>query len=266
MEGAGLQCHGCGSTNVVFDSKRRILKCNQCGKEEYYSRATLNSTGKVVFGKQNAMSFFNDGKYDEARHYALEVLDISMDNAPALYILSYVDEFVSGKSGEMQRFFNQMKDIALEYDEVKDLRELIWASAYRLMDYEKDIIQLITANMQAREDLPELTAFLDKICPYFISKRSSADYLDAELADMYKELAEHCGVPKTCFALLKSISENPDSPISNNSFFLKAKAKYFYDNYVEVIGGIIRSMAESEFKQKFVAAYAQKQNSFREQL
>ena len=83
---------------------------------------------------------------------------------------------------------------------------------------------------------------------------------------MYKELAEHCGVPKTCFALLKSISENPDSPISNNSFFLKAKAKYFYDNYVEVIGGIIRSMAESEFKQKFIAAYAQKQNSFREQL
>ena len=59
MEGAGLQCHGCGSTNVVFDSKRRILKCNQCGKEEYYSRATLNSNGKVVFGKQNAMSFFN---------------------------------------------------------------------------------------------------------------------------------------------------------------------------------------------------------------
>ena len=261
-----MQCHGCGSTNVVFDSKRRILKCNQCGKEEYYSRATLNANGKVVFGKQNAMNFFTDGKYDESRHYAMEVLDISMDNAPALYILSYVDEFVSGRSGAMKDFFKQIKEVPLEYDEVKDLRALIWASAYRLMDYEKDIIELIALNMQSGEDLPELTAFIDKICPYFISKRASAEYLDKELADMYEELAGHCGIPKTCFALLKSISENPDSPVSNNSFFLKAKAKYFYDNYVLVVGKILQAMRESEFKQKFLGAYAQKQNQFLEKL
>ncbi|WP_091757318.1 hypothetical protein [Butyrivibrio sp. INlla18] len=266
MDGVGMQCHGCGSTNVVFDSKRRILKCNQCGKEEYYSRATLNANGRVVFGKQNAMSFFTEGKYEESRHYAMEVLDISMDNAPALYILSYVDEFITGKAGAMQTFFKQIKDIPLEYDEVKDLRELIWSSAYRLSDYEKDIIELIALNMQSPEDLPELTEFMDKICPYFISKRVSADYLDKELADMYKELADHCGIPKTCFALIKSISENPDSPIAGNSFFLKAKAKYFYDNYVLVIGTIIESMKDNEFKQKFMGAYAQKQKQFLEQL
>ena len=261
-----MQCHGCGSTNVVFDAKRRILKCNQCGKEEYYSRATLNANGKVVFGKQNAISFFTDGKYDESRHYAMEVLDISMDNAPSLYILSYVDEFVSGKAGAMHDFFKQIKSVPLEYDEVKELRELIWASAYRLMDYEKDIIELITLNMQAAEDRNDLTDFIDKICPYFISKRASADYLDKELSEMYGELAQHCGIPKTCFALIKSIGENPDSPVANNSFFLKAKAQYFYDNYVLAVGKIIESMKENEFKQKFIGAYSQKQKQFLEQL
>ncbi len=259
-----MQCHGCGSTNVVFDPKRRILKCNQCGKEEYYSRATLNANGKVVFGKQNAMSFFIEGKYDDSRHYAMEVLDISMDNAPSLYILSYVDEFVSGKAGAMRNFFSQIKTVALEYDEIKELRELIWASAYRLADYEKDVIELITLNMQAAEDRKDLTDFIDKMCPYFISKRVSSEYLDQELVDMYSELAQHCGIPKTCFALIKSIGENPDSPIANNSFFLKAKAQYFYDNYVVNIGKIIDSMQENEFKPKFQAAYAQRQKQFLE--
>ena len=83
---------------------------------------------------------------------------------------------------------------------------------------------------------------------------------------MYKELASHCGVPKTCFALLKSITENPDSPMANNSFFLKAKARYFYDNYVTVVGDILRGMAESDFKNKFLQAFDQKQKQFLEQL
>ena len=120
--------------------------------------------------------------------------------------------------------------------------------------------------MQSAEDVQDLTDFIDKICPYFISKRSSGEYLDKELSDMYAELAGHCGIPKTCFALLKSISENPDSPLAKNSFFLKAKAKYFYDNYVTVVGEILKSMRESEYKKKFLGAFEQKKKQFLEQL
>lgn len=258
MDMEGLQCHGCGSTNVVFDPKRRILTCSQCGKEEYYSRATLNANGKVVFGRRNAIRFFSEGRMDDARHYAMEVLDISMDNAPALYILACYDEFFAKKPDAMKHFFAQIRDVALEYEEVQDLRGLLLSSAYNLMDYEADVIQLIAVNMQSQDDAAELCEFVDSLCPYLINKRPSISFLTEELAGMYQELAAHCNIPKTCFALLKAIETNPDSPYVDNSFYLKAKSRYFYDNYIVVLGNIIQSISNGALKDKFMSAYNQK--------
>lgn len=255
METGGLQCHGCGSTNVEFDPKTRKLICHTCGNEEYYSRATLNSNGKVAFSRQNAMNFFAEGRFDDSRHYAMDVLNISMDNAPALYIIAYYEEFVAKNEGAMRRFFKQIQEVALEYDEVQDLKKLLTASAYRLRDYEEDVIQLIAANMQAKEDAKDLCGFIDQICPYLISKRTSMDYLTPGLTDMYKELAGHCGIPKTCFALLKSIENNPDSPYVNGGFYLHAKTQYFYEHYVIPVGSVIKEINEPELRGKFVNSY-----------
>lgn len=262
MDSGGLQCHGCGSTNVEFDAKNRKLVCYTCGKEQTYSRATLYSNGKVVSSRQNAMKFFTDGRFEDARHYALQVLNILADNAPALYIMAYYEEFTAKNEGTMKRFFNQIQEVALEYDEVEDLRNLFLASSYRMQDFEEDMIQLIAANMQDAQDKDDLCAFIDKICPYLISKRTSSGYLTKELAEMYKDLAEYCSIPKTCFALLKSIDANPDSPYSDNSFYLKSKTRYFYDNYVLPIGNIIGAMNSREYKEKFMNSYKKKQAGF----
>lgn len=258
MDMEGLVCHGCGSTNVVFDPQKRILSCNQCGKEEYYSRATLNANGKVVYGRRNAIKFFKEGKLDDARHYAMEVLNISMDNAPAMYILAYHDEFIAKKPDTMKRFFDEIKDVSLEYDEVKDLREIILMSAYNLIEFEEEVIQLIATNMQSEEDSLQLCEFIDTFCPYLISKRTSSSFLTKNLAEMYQELAQHCTIPKTCFALIKAIETNPDSPYVDNSFYLKAKSRYFYDNYVKKLAGIISSMKDEALKSKFNGAYNKK--------
>ena len=266
MEPGGMQCHGCGSTNVQFDPKRRILICNQCGKEEYYSRATLNANGKVLYARQNALSFFSEGRYDTARQYAQEVLNISVDNAPALYILSYHDEFKLGKNGILQRFFQKMDDLALEYDEVKELMSLFLASPLKLLDYEEDVIKVIAGNMQAEEDASVLCAFFDKICPYFISKWPSIAYFRPSLAEMYAELAGHCGIPKTCFALINAIQANPESPYSKNNFFLKQNAIYFYQNFVTPIGTIISAMKDNPMKSKFVAVYQQRRQQFEHEI
>lgn len=255
MEMEGLKCHGCGSSNVEFDPKSRILRCYQCGKEEYYSRATLNANGKVVFAKQNALRFFKEGKMDDARHYAMDVLNISSDNATAMFILAYYDEFIAGKPDAMKQFFHHIQEIALEYEEVQDLRVLILAAAYNLGDFEESIIQLIATNMQSSEDSKDLCNFIDTFCPYQIARHTSSGFLTENLSDLYQQLSGHCGIPKTCFALLKSIETNPDSPYANQNFYLKARVRYFYEHYVTEVGKIISAMEPADLKKKFLGAY-----------
>ncbi len=263
MDMEGMRCHGCGSTNVAFDPKRRMLICAQCGKEEYYSRATLNANGKVVFSRRNAIRFFTEGKLEDARHYAMEVLNISMDNAPAMYILAYYDEFTARKPDSMKHFFKQIKDVSLEYDEVADLCGLLLASAYNLSDYQEDIIQLIAVNMQSEDDAESLCEFMDTLCPYIIGKHASAGFLTQSLVEMYRELAAHCNIPKTCFALLKAIDTNPDSPYVDNSFYLKAKTRYFYEHYITDIGTVISEIKDEELKGKFLGVYQKKCEKYR---
>lgn len=264
MELGGLQCHGCGSSNVVFDPKGRILKCSQCGKEEYYSRATLNANGKVLFSKENAINFFTEGKFENSQHYAMNVLNISKDNAPALYIMAYFDEFVSRKDGALKSFFHEIQGLALEYDEVQELKKLFLASAYNLLDYESEVLTLIAVNMQSEDDSEDLCKFVDTLCPYLIKKRTSINFLTSNLVGIYEELAGHCDIPKTCFALLKAIDENPDSPYKNNSFYLRSNAKYFYDNFVLTVGKIINAMKTKELRDKFFNSYTKKRVMYEE--
>ena len=262
MEVIKMQCHGCGSTNVTFDPKNRKLICNQCGKEEYYSRATLNSDGKVVYAKQNAINFFKEGRHETAKQFAQDVLNIVMDNASALYILAYYEDTMLGKNESIKRFFDKMGEEPLEYDEIKELMELFLASPYRLIDYEEEVISIIAKNLQSEEDADFLCDFIDKLCPYFISKWPSMSYFNSELAEIFTELAEHCKIPRTCFALIKSIQLNPDSPYVGNTFFLKPKSRYFYENYVVPIGKIVNAMQDNPQKAKFVAAYEQRKQKF----
>lgn len=263
MEAGSMQCHGCGSTNVSFDPQRRILICNQCGKQEYYSRATLNTNGKVLYAKQNALTFFSEGRYEQAKQYASDVLNISIDNAPALYILAYYDEFQKGKNDSLHSFFSKMENIALEYDETIELMDLFLASPYKLMEHEEEVIKIIAMNMQADEDAARLCNFFDKLCPYLISKWPSMAYLKPSLISLYVELAQHCSIPKTCFALINSIQKNPDSPYASNTFFLRPKTEYFYENFVIPIERVILSMDNEQLKQKFIAAYQQRKRQYK---
>ena len=266
MEIVGIQCSGCGSSNVFIDHVKRVIKCNQCGKEEAYTRASMNANNKVVFSVDNALRFFKDGRFDDARKYAYDALNISKDNVPALFIIAFHDEFIGKRSGSMRRFFAQVSDVLLEYDELWELRELLIAGIPRLQDFEPEIITLVAKNMQTKEDEEPLCGFIDTICPYLIMKRPSINYLTVELVDLYTELAAHCSIPKTCFALLKSIDTNPESPFLKKDFFLQAKAKYFYENYLLQIGDIIDSIKDNSIKTKFVAAYLQKRTMFEHEI
>lgn len=266
MDLNSMQCNGCGSSNVVFDPKNRVLVCQQCGKKEYYSRATLNANGKVVFGKQNALKFFSEGMFDKAHHYAMDVLNISMDNAPALFIMAYHDEFVAKRAGAIKKFFEQITPIALEYDEIQEIKKLFVAAANQMDDYEPELIRFLAVNMQADEDADDLCQVIDQICPYFISKRTSCDFLTEDLIEMYADMAEHCIIPRTCFALVKAVETNPDSPFVGNSFYLQSKSKYFYHHFVIPVGRIIESMKSCDYKNKFILVFQKKKSQYEQAM
>lgn len=195
---------------------------------------------------------------EDARHYAMDVLNISMDNVPALFVLSYYDEFVARKPDAMRQFFVRAMEVALEYDEVRDLCSMLMAAAYNMADFEESMIELLWLNMQSPADARELCTVIDTICPFLIAKRPSVAYLTPTLAEKYKKLAEHCGIPKTCFTLIKSMETNPDSPYVGNAFYLHAKVEYFYRNYVVKVGEIVHAMNEPTMKPKFVGAFETK--------
>lgn len=258
MDFGALQCRGCGSGNVYMEPRTRRVICNQCGKEEQYTRATLNSSGKVVYGKENAMKFFLEGNIANARHYAMEVLNIAKDNIPAMYIIAYSDERVERKSGEIKAFFYNAKRVEdVEYSEVMELQTLFKASARMLPDYESEIIEFMAMNLQGEEDKEDLLNFIDEICPFFIGKRHSCKFLSGDLLEMYVDLAKHCNVPKLCLSLIKAITENPDSPYIDNAFYLKSKTRYFYDNFVIPVGKVIDAMSNKELREKFCSVYNQ---------
>jgi len=255
MEVQGFSCHGCGSTDVIFDPEARKIHCKQCGKEEYYSRAQLGATGRVAFEKDNAIRFFKEGNTENARKFAGDVLNTMQDNVAALFIMAYCDEFIESRNGSIKNFFVTIDGIALEYDEVRDIKDLFCVALYNLRDYEAEMLILMIKNMQSVEDRDELENFIDAVSPYCISKYPSSYFLTDERVELYCDLVSHCNIPKTCFALLKGIKENPDSPFISNDFYMKAKTEYFYNHYICSVGKIIKFMMDGQYKPKFVTTY-----------
>jgi len=262
--GLGLKCTGCGSSSVTFDPRQRLMICDQCGKTEFFSRSTLNRNGKVVYCKENAIRCFKEGHYEEAKRFALDIMNISIDDIMAKFIIAFCNEIVSKDQGELERFFDGIKDEMLDYDEVRNLITVISASVAYLKNYEKMIVKIIAVNMKSEEDKKELCDFVDLICPYCIAQRSSIAFLDAEMAELYGDLAEHCTIPKTCFSLIKAIETNNDSPYAGNTFGYGLKTRHFYDYFVVPIGGIINRMVSEQWKKKFEAAYEQKLQDYKQ--
>ncbi len=262
MEVFGLTCAGCGSTDVDFNTETRKVTCNQCGKVEYYSRAQLGATGKIVIAKDNAIKFFRDGNLSGAREFAVDVLNVMQDNAAALFIVAYCNEFVEGQAGAMDGFFRKTEPMPLESDEVKDLIALFGDKLPNLRDFEVQMVTLVVKNLQSPDDRARLNEFIDLVCPYCILRYASEDFMTPEREDFYRDLADNCDIPKTCLALLKGIRELPSSPYQAGSFGMRVRAAYFLEHYVEPVGRVVAAMKSSQFKPKFQQAYEREHEQY----
>jgi len=252
-----MQCPGCGSPRVYLDHQKRKLICHQCGNEISYSRATAGSaaSGIVKYRWDNASAYFKAGKFELAYKFARETLDLAMDYVPAKYIIAFYEEYIIKRAGVLKQFFSSLENVPLEYDEVVWLEQLFTAFPYKLIEFEVEAIKLIAMNLQEEDERKELCEFIDSVCPFWIMKRPSQDFLDSRLKEIYAELAARCSIPKTCFALLDAINKNPDSPYYRNEFELRIKNQYFYDNFCKPVGDIITGMADPELKRRFMEQY-----------
>lgn len=265
MDTSIMQCPGCGSPRVYLDHQKRRLICLQCGSEISYSRATAGTAaaGIVKYRWDNASAYFKSGKFELAYKFARETLDLAMDYIPAKYIIAFYEEYIIKKAGALKQFFRAYENVPLEYDEVVWLEQLFTAFPYKLIELEVEVIKMIALNLQAEDEKQELCGFIDSVCPFWIMKRPSQDFLDKQLAGMYQELAERCSIPKTCFALLSAITRNPDSPYYRGEFELKIKNQYFYDYFCKPIGDIITGMADRELRNRFLEQYERSIKEYR---
>ncbi len=265
MNTAMLQCPGCGSSRVHIDLKKRKLICDQCGNEMLYSRATVNATTSdtIKNRRDNAYEYFKTGKFELAYKFAREVLTVASDYVPARYIIAFYEENKIKKAGVLKQFFGSLDGILLEYDEIIGLEQLFLAFPYKLIEYETDVLKVIMDNLEEEDERQELRKFIDGICPFWISKRPSQNYLTPELLERYRILASQCSVPKTCFALLDSIRKNPDSPYNRQEFELITRNQYYYDNYCKPIGTVLGAMGDEGLRTRFMAQYELMLSEFR---
>ena len=86
------------------------------------------------------------------------------------------------------------------------------------------------------------------------------------MVETYKAVSQKCSIPNTWLALYNAMLKNPDSPLSNDSFYLKTKAERIYENFILKIGEIFESINDEANKQKFTGAFAKVQKVYQAKL
>lgn len=263
MDATVYKCPGCGES-VDVDFKTRKGFCPWCGNVVTFPRKTFNQDGNVKNELTFALKYFKEKRFVDAKEHADKVLSISIDNAPALFIRAYYEAFISlNKNSErIGIFFEELKDIEIDGEELQPLAELLLLSAYKLGTNEEEVLSWALNNLPTSD----LLSFVDSFCPIAITRRESIDFFTARLISLYKQIAGECSMPKTCYALLQAIDRNPDSPYPNNKFFLKTKTYRFYTDFLLPIGEIIQNMSSQELKGKFYRVYKSKQIAFENKM
>ncbi len=258
------KCGTCFTTDIKsWDPRNLVLTCAK-GHRTVFSRKDVNSG--VDEKSNNAIKSFCDKNYDLAEKLASEIVGVSYYHAPANFILAYTSEIIHHKYDKLANYFTEMEaQEGIDIKELEGLEQMIISAPQRLIDYETNILLLIDKNVNENQNewlKTNMLKFMDVVCPYWISTRSSSDFLTPELAKIYTIFASHCTIPKTCYALYNAIAKIPDSPCVGGTFYLATKTRKFYENFVLPIGGIIGAMKDTSQRAKFSAAYENRKKQF----
>lgn len=263
MDGTVFRCPGCGEP-VDIDFKTRKGHCDFCGNVVTFPRSAFNNSENVKNELKHCMRCFEEKRYVDAKTHAENILATAYDNAPALYGRAFYEAFsaVNKNSARIGEFFRAIENLTLEGEEVEMLAKMFILTVYRLKDNEEDVLHFASTYLSGAE----LCNFVDSFSPLLIVKRDSIDFFTPTLSELYAEIATQCSIPKTCYALLQAMLQNPDSPYPENRFFLKTKTQRFYNDFVLPVGEIIKKMDSQELSSKFYKVYQIKSNDYLKQM
>ena len=262
MDAQSYQCPNCGQTlsSVNIDFKTRHAHCDWCNTDSFLARRTLNSSDKVLNELKNAVSFFKDKNFDGANRYAEMILNTAIDNAAGLFIVAYYKAFIAPVKSRalLQKFFTEtLETIDFEAEELGAFEELCIAAGSHVGEYEEIILNTVLAC-----DPRGAAAFADAFCPYVIVKRYNMDWCTEGIFRAYEHITSMGNIPKTWYALFVSIAQNPDSPYSGNTFYLKTKTARFYNEYVLRVGKVFEGIQDEQLRAKFHGAFLNKKKEY----
>ena len=119
--------------------------------------------------------------------------------------------------------------VRIDNETIGELIAYMKAVYPRVMPYENQVLSFLYNNRQTPVQTRE---YVDSISPNFIAKRADHSFMTGEMAETYRKLAAYCSIPKTCYALIGAIQNNPESPLKNGKYYAKTINRKFYDEYI----------------------------------
>ena len=267
MEEYIYYCPDCGASfnadNIQF--KKRTAYCRMCEAWKVIPKKHSNNSADLDASLNEAVSLFKAGNFPSARRCAETVIALSKKNAVANYIVSFCDAFTESfkDTKKYEDFFRrQFPDFLLEVEEEELLKQLLIATRSRSSEYECEILK----KFWEYDDPGELAAFVEKFSPTAIAKRTDISWMNIEMTETYMGISQKCLIPATWLALYNAMLKNPDSPLSDDSFYLKTKAERVYEEFILRVGSVFEAITEPTNKAKFTGAFMKVQKVYQAKL
>lgn len=243
---------GCGSP-VEIDLMTRVGICPACGNQVQLTRDEVVGSDTVRNDMDIAVKYFKEKDVSSAVRYAEDLLAYVPDSAIGLFITSFYRCFMAENKHKtaLKEFFTGNRATFLEVNEFKQLLILIRLALPYLDDLEGEVMVYVSSS--GNQFLAE--TFFESYLPTVIGRHSGSDWLNPTLKSYYMNLVSVCNVPKTLFALYKSLTDNEDSPERKENYGMISMMKGFIDGFATSIGDIFSSIANPAVKEKFMKAY-----------
>ena len=275
-----LICKTCGALlKPAGDAKR--VRCEYCLNEwdiereealtekqiEDAARAGVEKGAEAKYGQtvNAAVHAFLASDLRAAMSAAGEVHAKTADCPEAEFILgfcAYVGQAASTTG--LDRFFKKFRAAELTDAQKDNLRRMFLKYPRNLARYEMQTVRFVRE--MSAGDTKALCDFVDAFSPYIIKKQESAQFLDREMCDFYRTLAEECSVPKTCYALIGAMKSLPESPFAGDSFRLRTRSLNFRRDFMNPVGEIVAGIRDSARREQLMGMYRETVSEFERRL